>query len=81
MSKLEKLLKKIKNNPRAVRFEELDKILMRAGFSRRQSRKGSNHYIYSKGSKRLSVPFDEPHIKACYVELAIDLLKGEIDND
>ena len=81
MSKFEKLLQKIKNNPKAVRFEELDKILIRAGFSRRQPKKGSSHYIYSKGSKRLSVPYNEPHIKAYYIELAIELLKGEIDND
>lgn len=27
MSKLEKLLEKIKNNPRSVRFDELDRIL------------------------------------------------------
>ncbi|ACV64569.1 YcfA family protein [Desulfofarcimen acetoxidans DSM 771] len=81
MGKLEKLLKKIKNNPKAMRFEELDKILIRTGFNRRQPRKGSSHYIYSKGSKRLTVPFDEPHIKTIYVELAINLLKGEINND
>ena len=81
MSKLKKLLQKIINNPRAVRFEELDKILIRAGFIKRQPGTGSSHYIYSKGSKRLSVPYNEPHIKACYVELAIEALKGEIGND
>ena len=32
MSKLEKLLQRIKNNPKTVRFEELDKILLNAGY-------------------------------------------------
>jgi len=36
MGKLKKLLQKIKNNPKQVRFDELDKILTRAGFERRQ---------------------------------------------
>lgn len=31
MSKLEKLLEKIKNNPKSVRFDELDRILIAAG--------------------------------------------------
>lgn len=32
MSKKEKLMEKIKNNPKAIRFEELDKILKDVGF-------------------------------------------------
>jgi hypothetical protein len=36
MNKLQKLLEKIKNNPKAVRFDELDRILVSAGFARRQ---------------------------------------------
>lgn len=35
MSKLKKLFEKIKNNPKQVRFEELDKILMHYGFTKR----------------------------------------------
>ncbi|MDD4171607.1 MAG: toxin HicA [Syntrophomonas sp.] len=79
MSKLEKLLKKIKNNPRQVRFAELDKILLRAGFKRRQPQGGSSHYIYSKGSKQITVPYAQPHIKVIYVERALELLEGEMD--
>ena len=37
MSKLEKLLQRIKNNPRTVRFEEIEKLLLRRGFNESQS--------------------------------------------
>jgi predicted RNA binding protein YcfA (HicA-like mRNA interferase family) len=81
MSKLEKLLQKIKNNPKQVRFKELDKILMKYGFTKRQPSGGSSHYIYLKGKTRLVVPYHQPHIKALYVEKAIKILEGEINDD
>ena len=81
MSKLQKLLKKIKNNPRQIRFDELDKILVRAGFRRSQPRGGSSHYIYSKGSKQISIPYAQPYIKSKYIERALELLEGEMNNN
>ena len=80
MSKLKKLLQKVKNNPKQVRFEELDKILIKAGFIRRQSRKGSSHYTYTKGIMRITVPHAQPHIGEAYVKLAIRVLEGEMEN-
>lgn len=77
MSQLEKLLERIRNNPKTVRFEELDKILVRAGFERRQPRGGSSHYNYVKGEKFLTVPRYKPYIKEIYVQRALDLMKGE----
>ncbi|MFZ3132498.1 MAG: toxin HicA [Desulfosporosinus sp.] len=81
LSKLKKLLEKIKNNPRQVRFEELDKILLHYGFSKRQPSGGSSHYTYKLGESRLTVPFKKPHIGEAYVELALDALKGVIDDE
>ncbi len=81
MGQLEKLLLRIKNNPKQVRFEELDKILRRSGFQRRQPGKGSSHYIYIKGSAVIVIPYHQPHIKAIYVERAIKILEGVIGND
>lgn len=78
---MEKLFLKIKNNPRQVRFEELDKILTRSGFTRRQAGGGSSHYVYIKGTTRITVPYHQPHIKAVYVERAIKILEGEIDDE
>lgn len=74
LSKLEKLLKKVKNNPKTVRFEELDKLLIRAGFKKRQSKKGSSHFYYTKDDKALSVPYNKPYILETYVLEAIDLI-------
>lgn len=71
MSQLEKLLQRIMNNPKTVRFEELDKILIADGFSRRQSGKGTSHYVYTKKAKVLVVPFNKPYVKQIYVELAM----------
>lgn len=81
MSKLAKLFKKIKNNPRQVRFEELDKILTRSGFDRSQPGSGSSHFIYTKGKAQLSVPKRQPYILTCYVQAVIKILEGEIKND
>jgi len=77
MSKFDKLLEKVKNNFKQVRFEELDKILIRGGFTRRQPRKGSSHYIYTRGSRRITVPFNQPHVGEAYVKLVIKVLEGE----
>jgi predicted RNA binding protein YcfA (HicA-like mRNA interferase family) len=44
--KKEKILDRVRNNPKAVRFDELKKALIDAGFSERQPKGGSSHYIY-----------------------------------
>jgi len=81
LSRLKKLLEKIKNNPKQVRFEELDKILLHYGFAKRQPSCGSSHYTYKLKGFRLTVPFKKPHIGEAYVALAIDALKGVIDDE
>ncbi len=64
MTKKDKELKRIKNNPKDVQFANLRKVLGDAGFKERQPKGGSSHYIYyhksldrivtlTKGSKRL----------------------------
>ena len=82
MSKLEKLLERIINNPKTVRFEELDKILIKEGFARRQSSKGSSHYVYTKDDNFIVIPYNKPYIKRVYVERAIELINECLeDND
>ena len=75
MSTFEKLLQKIRNNPKQVRFEELDHILIRKGFTRRQPRSGSSHYYYYKGAIKISSPHRQPYILSCYVEAVIKILE------
>ena len=55
MSKREKLLERIQDNPRSVRFEEIDLLLIQYGFMRRQPRGGSSHYFYSLGSYNVTI--------------------------
>lgn len=76
MSQLQKLYERIKNNPKTVRFEELDKILIKAGYTKRQPRGGSSHYAYvMPGRDLITVPFNQPYIKRIYVEKVIDNVK------
>ena len=81
MSKSEKLLKKLRENPTNVRFEVLDKVLQSYGFECRQPRSGSSHYIYKLKTVRkthiITVPFRKP-LKKVYVKNALQIL-DEID--
>ena len=76
MTKLSKLYAKIVRNPKNVEFEELDKILNRYNFKRRQPRKGSSHYTYShdKIDDIITIPKDKP-LKAIYVKDAITAIE------
>ena len=75
MSKLEKLLQRIKNNPKTVRFDELDKILVNTGYERFQPRGGSSHYTYRKhGRNPLTIPFRKPFVHEVYVHKVISEL-------
>ena len=74
MSQYEKLLKRIINNPKTVRFEELDKILISQGFSCRQSGKGSSHYFYKKGEICISIPYNKPYVLVVYVKKVIEII-------
>jgi len=85
MSQLEKLLLRIINNPKTVRFEELDKLLQRAEFERFQPKGGSSHYTYRKDDCHMTIPRKMPYIKEIYVKRAIeaigDYFSKEMDED
>ena len=80
MTKAEKLLQKIRRNPRAVSFHDLDKILLAHGFERRQPRGGSSHYVYSQGQHRITVPYKRPFVKQYYAKDVLKIL-DELDAD
>lgn len=83
MSKADKRLQKIRNNPKAVSFDDLDSVLRRFGFECGVPRSGSSHHVYSrKGSPPISVPYKRPYVHEKYVKevLAIlDEITGETD--
>jgi len=76
MGKKEKLLERFRQNPRNVRFEEMDKLLLSLGFEKRQ--KGSHATYILKGQGRISIPFRKPFILPVYVKEVLNLL-DEID--
>jgi hypothetical protein len=77
VSQFEKLLRQIKNNPRDVRFEELEKLLRRLGFDVRQPHGGSSHYYFFKRTVHISIPRHGKHVGYVYIEQVIEILKSE----
>lgn len=81
MSKSEKFLEKIRNNPKAVPFDDLDKMLRSRGFVRRQPRSGSSHYYYTYGVLTLSVPHKRPYVGEIYVKQALALIEQTAEGE
>lgn len=76
MNKAEKLLGKVRKNPRNVSFAELEQLLLAHGFEFRRSR--GSHHIYTHGQRadiRITVPFKRPHVGEVYVKQVIDLIE------
>jgi predicted RNA binding protein YcfA (HicA-like mRNA interferase family) len=47
MTKKNKRWQRLIQNPKGVRFSDLDAILIDSGYEKRQSAIGSSHYVYS----------------------------------
>lgn len=81
MSQWDKLLDRIKNLSKDIRFDELRKILESYGYVMNAPRGGSSHYTFRKeGKSPITVPKHEP-IKAVYVRMVKDLIESEETND
>ncbi len=72
MSKKEKALAKLRQSPKHVRFEEIERILLRLGFKKRQD--GTSHAAFTFGMHILTIPKRKPFVKPKYVELALEML-------
>ncbi len=81
VTKREKRVKKLFQNPKTVPFKELDRVLGDSGFALRQPGSGSSHYIYTKGNIQISVPFRRPFVKEIYVKRVLELLGGEDEKE
>ncbi len=79
MSKHEKLLKSIRNNPSNVKFENLQKLLLHYGFTERQPRSGSSHFTYTKNETIITIPKKKP-VNKIYVKQVLKLI-DEMEND
>ena len=79
LSKRDKQLQSIRNNPKNVSFETLRSILIVNGFKETTPGGGSSHYTYSKGLYRVTVVKNKP-VNSIYIKQAIriiDLLGDE----
>lgn len=78
VSKKEKKIRKIVQNPKNVTFEILDSILLEFGYEQRSPKGGSSHYTYSKEGEEhiITVPKKKP-VKEFYVKRVISLLNLE----
>jgi predicted RNA binding protein YcfA (HicA-like mRNA interferase family) len=72
MTKKQKLLQRLRQNPKNVRFEEIDSLLLALGFEKRQ--RGSHvTYIYQQQT-RMTIPIRKPFILPVYVKDILKLL-------
>ena len=69
MSKWDKLITRICNLSKDLRFDELRKVLESYGYEMNAPRSGSSHYTFRKqGCMPITIPKHEP-IKKVYVEM------------
>ena len=75
MSKKEKLIEAIKNNPKNVRFEDLKKILESMGYS--AVNKGGSHFVFTKENAiSLTIPYKKL-VKVVYVKQVIKIIEED----
>ena len=75
---IEKDRSRIKQNPKGVRFKELERIILGSGFKRINTR--GSHPVYKKGSKILTVVKPHGGHKHCHwldVKDVVKVLEGD----
>ena len=78
MSKWDKLLEKILNLSKDMRFDELRRILESYGYTMHSPRSGSSHHTFRKpGCQPITIPNHEP-IKRVYVEMVKQVVESEV---
>jgi len=79
MTKREKALRKIRNNPKEVRFNDLAKVLEQFGFEIRKT--GGSHHVFMRGQYRITVPFRKPHLLEYVVKDALRILDRILEEE
>ncbi|MBQ8313871.1 MAG: toxin HicA [Clostridia bacterium] len=81
MSKWEKLLQRILELSKDMRFEELRKVLESYGYRMDAPRGGSSHRTFRKAKHQpITIPINNP-IKRVYVEMVRDVIESEVGSD
>ena len=80
MFKWDKLLLRIRNLSKDLRFDELKKVMESYGYIMNAPKGGSSHYTFRKqGCQPITIPKHEP-IKRVYVELVKQIVESEERN-
>ena len=81
MSRWDKLLDRITQLSKDVRFDELRRILESYGYKMNSPRGGSSHYTFRKpGKGPITIPKHEP-IKTVYVRMVREIIESEASDD
>ena len=80
MSQFEKLLQRIHDLSKELRFDEVRKVLEAYGYTMTTPRSGSSHYTFRKpGCNPITIPKHEP-IKKVYVLLVKEAIESEVSD-
>ena len=80
-AKWDKLIARLCNLSKDLRFDELRKVLESYGYEMNAPRSGSSHYTFRKqGGMPITIPKHEP-IKKVYVEMVRQIVESEAKND
>jgi len=66
MSNIDKLVKKMKNQPNGIRMQEADKVLQAKGYKLDRQKSSHCHYINKTGDV-ITIKEETP-LKACYIK-------------
>ena len=81
MSKFEKLLQKILELDKGLRFDEVRKVLEAYGYEMKAPHGGSSHATFRKaGCNPITIPRHEP-IKVIYIQMVKEVVERENDNE
>lgn len=76
MTRIEKRFERILNNPKDIKWSELQTILKKFGLICEQPNSGSHWTVYDERSENnITVPVHNNRVKAIYVKKLIDLIK------
>lgn len=80
MSQWDKLIKRIQNLSKDLRFDEFRKVLESYGYVMNAPRSGNSHCTFRKtGCLPITIPKHEP-IKRVYVEMVRQIVESEEEN-
>jgi len=64
-------LQRFRRNPKTVRFDEIDNLLLGLSFEKRQV---GSHATYRLNENIITIPFRKPYVLPVYVKNVIELL-------